>query len=101
MSEVTVKKLPPGEVLGARDLQRWSTRRRGGRSGVGGKAEEEAWRHGVDMLERPLLLLCRHCGHRATLARKHAAELGGKTLRYTACEGSQRFPSASDVPPWE
>src|SRR3974390_2102899 len=29
-----IKKLPPGEAIGARDLHEWSTNRRGGRSGV-------------------------------------------------------------------
>jgi len=31
---VTVKKLPPGEAFGARDLQNWSGRRNGGKGGV-------------------------------------------------------------------
>jgi hypothetical protein len=33
MSEI-IRKLPPGEALGARDLQRWTARRNAGRAGV-------------------------------------------------------------------
>jgi hypothetical protein len=36
-----IKKLPPGEAIGARDLHEWSTNRRGGRSGVAKKREPE------------------------------------------------------------
>lgn len=34
MSDVKVTICPPGEALGARDLQRWSRNRAGGRGGV-------------------------------------------------------------------
>lgn len=34
MSDVKVTVLPPGEAIGARDLQQWSHNRRLGRSGV-------------------------------------------------------------------
>jgi hypothetical protein len=33
-NEPRIRKLPPGEALGARDLQRWAARRNAGRSGV-------------------------------------------------------------------
>jgi hypothetical protein len=43
-----VTKCPPGEAIGARDLQRWASRRRAGLSGSGswGDDDERRWRRG-------------------------------------------------------
>ena len=38
--EVKVTKLPDGEALGARDLQRWAARRNAGRAGVRASLKE-------------------------------------------------------------
>jgi len=51
-------KLPPGEAEGARDLATWSSRRKIGRSGVGGPREEpkpdaaDRWLAKRDLAER-------------------------------------------------
>lgn len=53
---------PPGEALGARDLQRWSRRRAGGWSGAG-KTDDE-W---VDRFTRQRRVIECRCGHSAVL----------------------------------
>lgn len=54
---------PPGEALGARDLQRWSQRRASGWSGAGRAGDE--W---VDRFtRRPRTISCRGCGHSAVV----------------------------------
>jgi hypothetical protein len=35
MKTVEIRRLPSGEAIGARDLQRWANRRRVGRGGIG------------------------------------------------------------------
>lgn len=52
MVKVTV--LPPGEAVGARDLQRWGNRRALGRSGLG----------------RTVVFVCRSCGKYAEEAKR-------------------------------
>ena len=42
-SDVKVTVLPPGETLGARDLQRWSLRRMNGQAGVPLTRKERDW----------------------------------------------------------
>ena len=44
-------KLPPGEAIGARDLQKWATRRMSGKSGVG-------------LDEKLQTVVCKMCGHK-------------------------------------
>jgi hypothetical protein len=52
MAKIEIKRLPPGEARGARDLQRWASRRRVGRSGVDDKAEEAVTRSEQEMERR-------------------------------------------------
>lgn len=55
----TITKCPPGEAIGARDLQRWSSRRRGGWSGSGKGVDFED----DQFTKQPFMVKCKRCGH--------------------------------------
>lgn len=77
---------PPGEALGARDLQRWSRRRAGGWSGSG-KADDE-W---VDQFTtRERTIACKGCGHSAMLDISDAKMVKSK-FRCSKC-GRRAYP---------
>lgn len=52
LAGVEIKRLPPGEAIGARDLQRWSQNRATGRSGTGSAKV------------KGVVYVCLACGHR-------------------------------------
>jgi hypothetical protein len=81
-----ITKLPPGEALGARDLQRWSSRRRAGLSGAGSHGDEQdrLWRRGQSVIT------CAACSHSAAIP-QCAADLAGKTLVCSRCGTRQRI----------
>lgn len=75
---VEVKKLPPGEAIGARDLQSWASDRMANRS--------KSWRRISG--KTTISLTCRDCGrHRQMQMEKRAAK--GAKFKCSGC-GSNR-----------
>ena len=87
---VEIKKLPPGEAYGARDLQKWANNRSMGRAGVGGgnwnkirptKIQCKKCRHKTkmmisdDMKKRGVKFACARCGSKDVSLLGHNSEL--------------------------
>jgi hypothetical protein len=96
---VQIKRLPTGEALGARDLERWSSNRSAGRSGAFTTKNE---RKTLSDWNTPLSHEAKHTTHQAAAARGILVEQTSRDWFVSLPDGSRKgpFKNAKDAWSW-